>query len=251
MISKLSDDELILRERRRADKVFRFRRSIDFVYLALRSCAVCTSFLPPVDLLCESCWIEFGRLMNRGAALKQENTVFPTYSLLTWTPQNQHFVKPLIYGFKGGRTVRAAAKLATLFLSERFLFEQSLAHKKGSEFVVPAASDQFDHSWLWARQIADLLLSQEWPLLKDKEQGSGRQKQLRQGERGRRRSLVKEHFAKHAELAKVAKRIVFADDVITSGSTAMAAFMALGDPDHFEVWTIVARPRLAAKSSFC
>jgi predicted amidophosphoribosyltransferase len=42
----------------------------------------------------------------------------------------------------------------------------------------------------------------------------------------------------------------FVDDVITSGSTAMAAYLALGDPDYFEAWTLVCRPKLAGKSRF-
>jgi predicted amidophosphoribosyltransferase len=270
MTSYVSDDELVLRARRRADKMFALRKKFDFIYLALRSCAVCTTALPPIDLLCRNCWKEFGGLMNRGEALRQKDSLFPTYSLLTWTPQTEHFVKPLIYGFKGGRTIRAAEKLAALFLSERFLLEQnseqnsernrgaqqgldagSLAplfkHQKSCDFVVPAPAETFDHSRLWAHELAKSLQTHEWPLLETKEKGSGRQKQLRQGERANRRFLVKEDFANHAEASKVAKRIVFADDVITTGSTAMAAYMAMGDPDRFEVWTLVARPRLAGK----
>lgn len=44
---------------------------------------------------------------------------------------------------------------------------------------------------------------------------------------------------------------LFADDVITTGSTAIAAYMALGDPSDFEVWTMVNRPRLAAPRGLC
>ena len=38
---------------------------------------------------------------------------------------------------------------------------------------------------------------------------------------------------------------IFADDVITTGATALAAYMALGDPPSFEVWTLACRPKLA------
>jgi predicted amidophosphoribosyltransferase len=42
--------------------------------------------------------------------------------------------------------------------------------------------------------------------------------------------------------------IVFVDDVITSGATAMAAYMALEDPSRFEVWTLANRPKLARQT---
>ena len=83
MRSKLSGDELIFRERRRTDTTFAIRKSFDFAYAYLRSCAVCGTALPPVDLLCGVCWREFGRVMNRGQKLRQADYVFPTYSLLT------------------------------------------------------------------------------------------------------------------------------------------------------------------------
>lgn len=40
-------------------------------------------------------------------------------------------------------------------------------------------------------------------------------------------------------------RIVFVDDLITSGATALAAYRALNSPVDFEVWTIARRPKLA------
>ncbi len=45
-------------------------------------------------------------------------------------------------------------------------------------------------------------------------------------------------------------RVVFADDVLTTGSTARAAFKALGKPSGFEVWAIVWRPKLATVEPF-
>lgn len=38
-------------------------------------------------------------------------------------------------------------------------------------------------------------------------------------------------------------RFVFVDDVVTSGATAMAAYMALGDPRRFEAWALAVRPK--------
>lgn len=229
---------------RSADDLFRSRLSQDRWLRYLRSCAVCRSFLPPIDFLCPSCWRELGQIMNRGPALRQSDYVLPTYSLLTWTPQTASFVRPLIYAFKDGRAAQAAEKLATLFLTERASFERQ-AH------VIPAPANGFDHATLWAQA---LVRQGGWTLsdcLEDKTSREERQKDLRAGERGLRRYGFREHFAMAGEPVLAAKPIVFADDVVTSGSTAMAAYMALGDPERFEVWTLVARPRLATRRGAC
>ena len=181
--------------------------------------------------------------MNRAETLKQADYVIPTYSLLTWTPQTASFVRPLIYGYKGGRAALASEKLATLFLNERGPVEKSV--------LVSAPSKAFDHSVLWTQELAR---QAKWPAiaaLDDKTSRAERQKELQAGERGLRRFVLKEHFAYPYDPVSDAKRIVFADDVVTSGSTAMAAYMALGDPEHFEVWSLVARPRLATKQGAC
>jgi predicted amidophosphoribosyltransferase len=272
--AQVNHDQLIDLDIRHADKTFCRRRAVDRVARYFRSCAVCTSLLPPIDFLCPACWRELGRLMNRGRSLQQADYVLPTYSLLTWTPATAHFVRPLIYSFKKGRTVLASQKLATLFLYERSSIESARSamtsspegpgqqardvDRSGSLFL-PAPAREFDHSALWAASLARQHRGQLWPALAPEDARTGalawahrvRQKELRAGERGMRRFELKEHFAKATIGTASAKRIVFADDVVTSGSTAMAAYMALGDPESFEVWTLVARPRLATKVGAC
>jgi predicted amidophosphoribosyltransferase len=201
--------------------------------------------------------------MNRGPELKQADYVIPTYSLLTWTPATEAFVRPLIYAFKGGRAALAAEKFATLFLSEYALAQRSGPALESSRddadaVLIPAPARRFDHSVLWAHALAEQTRWSTRTCLEDVTPRQERQKELRVGERGLRRFRLQEDFA-HAEIharnkethESLPKRIIFADDVVTSGSTAMAAFMALGDPDRFEVWSLVARPRLAAKQGSC
>ena len=235
-------DPIVFQRRRRVDRALRF----------VRSCVVCSTMLPPIDFLCPSCWRALGQIMNRGPALKQSDYPISTYSLLTWTPVTEKFVRPLIYAFKGGHAVLASEKLATLFLSESvFGNTQTRSPMSLDAVLIPAPSRSFDHSSLWTQALA---AQTRWPVkscLHDKSARDERQKELRSGERGLRRFAVQEHFAK-AELEQLAsRRIVFADDVVTSGSKAMAAYMALGDPLRFEVWSLVARPRLAAKPGAC
>ena len=223
---------------------------------------MCAAALPPVDLLCPVCWREMGLHINSGERLRQPGYPFPVYSLMTWTPRNETFVKPFIYGFKGGRTVAAATKLATFFLNER-MHSSTATEPLAPATIVQAPSLKFDHSSLWAHALSHPLATQSLAALRDVTpagfDSSKGQKNRRQGERANRRYELREHFAGFFTPAPAEKpdplidisssfpsrRIVFADDVITSGATAMAAYMALGDPDQFEVWTLVARPRLA------
>lgn len=44
--------------------------------------------------------------------------------------------------------------------------------------------------------------------------------------------------------AKDDLRVHFVDDVLTTGSTALAAWQALGHPRHFTVWSLIYRSRL-------
>jgi predicted amidophosphoribosyltransferase len=61
-------------------------------------------------------------------------------------------------------------------------------------------------------------------------------------------AIVSEERA--AEILTGCRTIVLVDDVMTSGATALAAYMALGDPQLFEVWTIANRPKLATMKAF-
>lgn len=242
MIEAISQFLSDLPDVRKADVTFGRRTKLDRVLRWLRSCAVCRSTFPPIDFLCARCWTEFDSIVNRGAAVKQADFVFPTYSLLTWTPQNDVFVRRFVYGFKRGFSAVAARKLALVMATSA---PQESDH--AASIVVPAPSTKFDHSALWSAALARELGVAYFPAVRDPAENA-KQKQLRQGERGSRRYAVREDFANLVEEVRGAKRIIFADDVITSGSTAMAAYMALGDPDRFEVWTLAARPRLAGKT---
>jgi predicted amidophosphoribosyltransferase len=157
-------------------------------------------------------------------------------------------VSRLIGGFKGGREVRAARLFAELFSHERL----GLGDCQPAGFVLPPRSKrQEDHAWalamefsrLWKKPILDILTENQG------EKGSHRiQKQLTGDQRHERRYRAKDGF----ELADWSQRgsLILVDDVITSGATAMAAYMALEDPSRFEVWTLVNRPKLAGTGAF-
>jgi predicted amidophosphoribosyltransferase len=243
----LALDPFALRTYAADARVLMRRRKLDRVLRWLRSCAVCHASLPPIDLLCVSCWAEFEALRNRGEWLLQPGYPFPVYSLLTWTDENDAFVRPLIYGLKKGFQVKALEKLTQLLA-----FERGWRREKAAPILVhPASSDgRDDHSKLlgvllgeaWGRKAYSLEWEQD--AIKSKKVS---QKQLNASARAERRF---EEVTGEARWLEPGSARVFVDDVVTSGATAWAAHLALGAPEGFEVWALVCRPKLATLRGF-
>lgn len=228
---------------RNSDSLERLSR-IDSVLRWLRSCAICHSIRPPISLVCDRCAEKLDVCFNRQNELKQPGYPFPVYSLITWTDENDHLVRPLLHGFKGGWPIGATEKWMEL-----------LSHLRSGHdrvdfprfvFPPPSKSGSKDHSWLLAN-----LLASSWERSKPiclsrvgNDSASEKQKTKSAAERTRRRfASIESEKITYPEATWV-----FVDDVITTGSTAMAAYMALGDPDRFEAWTLACRPKLAGKS---
>ncbi len=158
-------------------------------------------------------------------------------ALFLWTRHSDRDLRPLIYALKGGRQRTAFALLA-----REFSFSLSETHYLANEdtVVVPAPrrSVSKDHAYRWAEALGAIW---QWPVRElldfhDPRRGS-LQKQRRRSERYQLEFKLKERFTRK-------QRIVFVDDVITTGATAQAAYEALGQPAKFETWVLVARPRM-------
>jgi predicted amidophosphoribosyltransferase len=227
---------------------FKTLENIDRVLKWFRVCAVCRSPWPPIELLCEKCLARLRPYLNSGENLRQQGYPFPVYSLITWSDETDQFAKPLLHAFKKGWAFGAATTFAEVLSSER----RSLSEVVDPLFVHPPASveGRRDHSWLLAQALAENWDTECLALLPKGHAPATPQKKQKAGERANRRfvPVTQENFSHSGGASGVP--FVFVDDVITSGSTAMAAYMALGDPDRFEVWTLVCRPKLAGKSRF-
>lgn len=191
--------------------------------------------LPPIDVVCKTCRERLWSIKNVDARLLQPAYPFPVYSLFTWTEQSDSLLSPLIHSLKGGWAPSVVDGFAGWFT-----FERMRGKKVEVDAIVPAPSLGFDHAKAWGEALSKAIGGPIMDVLQKAPDQVRSQRRLSAEERSELRFQVK--------VPQIAYRgpLVFADDVITTGSTAMAAYMALEDPKHFEVWTMVNRPRLAA-----
>jgi predicted amidophosphoribosyltransferase len=178
--------------------------------------------------------------LNRDDSVFQSDYPFAAYSLLNWTIENDEWVRELVHAFKRGHSVSAAVTFAGL-LSDRMLGAAGLL--ANPVFVVPPSRNgRLDHASLLALELCKFFPNPSVMVLKNSPHEKHRaQKEKTAIERAGRRFL-----AVYPSGDAPDAQFVFIDDVITSGSTAMAAFMALGDPKYFQSWTLVSRPKLAS-----
>lgn len=240
--------------------VFARREALDRIWRFFRSCASCGfpawpvphSSLTTISLFCTHCEEALASIQNRGEKLQQAGYPFEVSALFCWTPLTDPLVRPLLYALKGGWQVAAMREFA-----RRLSFENS-SKTKGQRllFVHPparAGRSRFDHAALLAHCLAHEWNGRVWQGLVRPHSRLSLFQHLRvaiQSRDGQKHQTRRERAQLRFEGTmgcplEEFDRIIFVDDVITTGATAMAAYMALGDPESFEVWALAARPQLA------
>ncbi len=224
------------------------RSSLNRITEHLRACANCGrgTFLrtSTIDLYCSACW---SNLLDKTFVTSAYDYPFKVSSLLVWSNFADSLssqVENLIYSLKGGKLPSAFLKLA-----EHFAFGIS----DGRDFsdvtlVVPPSAREaaFDHGFAWGSALSEVLgLRIESPFEFATEGKANDLTSLAP----QKRLAVRERFERQFKLKEgirpLSSKIVFVDDLITSGATALAAQKALISPANFEVWTIARRPKLA------
>ncbi len=209
-----------------------WKLNLEPLWKHLRCCSLCGMSSCSIDLLCESCWtrLEPFRVPSN---YRITGYPFPVSSLYLW-PSGENLVTHLIHTLKGGGVPSAYQRIAEIFsisIMERSVTEEPLIFVPAPG-KVPNCSD---HAMMWAKALTLFWGGSCRPCLKRPQGWEQKSAKIRE-----RRSLG---FEKTKTLSNRNSRIIFVDDVITSGATAQAAHIALGAPKKFEVWTIAFRPK--------
>lgn len=156
-------------------------------------------------------------------------------SLYDWSPGQSDLLSHLILWLKGPRQ-RQAWKYYAQRMAQRHWRPQ-----EGKVIVVPAPATRpsaHDHASLWGQSLAEALGAEFLPCLR--KSGSFSQ---RGADPGTRSLIELELIENYTEVVGFSTQIqwIFADDIVTTGSTARAARRALGSPVNFQVWALAQR----------
>jgi predicted amidophosphoribosyltransferase len=204
-----------------------------------RSCGYCSVSRTGIDLYCEYCWknkFEPMMLNPKQQDFSFGNQGLQVTTLFRWGYANDS-IGEMLRLLKGEYHGRAFERLAKSFSQRRSALGVS------EPFVLvpspPKIVGEADHAHLWAKA-----LSQYWRMPLNVCLGRSSQNEQKQlsGLERRQRRMVRLKNEQGVEDQKC--KIVFADDVYTTGSTAQAAYEALGRPKRFEVWAVACRPKL-------
>jgi ComF family protein len=202
------------------------------IFSYLRHCAFChRSIFKKTDLFCENCWQKlFSQKRKFTAAIPVQNKNI--YPLFIWSDKNE-ILETLLYSLKKGGHEDAHKRLAREFL---IMYKNHFTQDNLVFVPVPSSvSNQKDHAHLlaetWAKQTNNSLEScLKW------EQKPKSQKQSSK----LARSGLKMSLQKPLNCFKKSK-IIIVDDVVTTGSTILAASQALCTSKTKEIWCLAYR----------
>jgi len=162
-----------------------------------------------------------------------------TFSLFEWVPQKNNALSSLMISLKGQAPQHIWSYYAEHFLQYRL----SISDLPGKGVLVPCPSrnSEPDHAFLFALALSELAGLQIICPLKMQSETQPFRKQSKKSRLGsiRERFFRSENFTRtHLD----GRDIIFVDDVITTGSTARAAYSLLAPcTASFEAWSLSRR----------
>lgn len=211
------------------------------LWFGLRGCLYCGSLDRGSDGLCLVCSEDLSSWQQPdGGLFHQEVHKLKVEALYEWIPGQQEVLSKLVHALKGDRSENLWRHYAEEFLRRRW----SERATKKTYLLVPAPSrdGRNDHALHFVKGLVAAHAGLELYNCLSRDCGVGPQKKRKRSERQRTTLEWAENFT-HADFnAKAAgKHIIFVDDIVTTGSTARAAWRTLGKPRDFAVWALAQR----------
>jgi predicted amidophosphoribosyltransferase len=217
------------------------RLQSNFWWYGLRGCYFCGSLFPLSEGLCQVCARDLWSWAPDEQLYIQDLEDQEVASLFQWIPGQQQVLSFLILALKGAHGGRAWQYFAEEFW-RRYLSTQEPFSKRVLLVPSPGQEGRRDHAFLFTEGLAKASGVQICNCLKrDSMAGKAQKTKSRQ-----QRARVSFQWAENFSLAEFRARasdmkIVFIDDVVTTGATAKAAWKTLGKPEDFTIWSLAQR----------
>ncbi|GIL17123.1 MAG: hypothetical protein BroJett040_08740 [Oligoflexia bacterium] len=212
------------------------QRVLQKIYLSLQSCLNCGSQVRISELLlCPDC-------QEKILFYSDQDQGIDRLSLYTWIPNRSSIVSRVVMNLKGHHYMFVYLAYADLLLERA---KQKEIRISADTIIVPAPprrTGDRDHAHHLAEAIS-LRTGCVLALALERESAE-MQKNLSRQERQKSQMKLHEKFTQDAVRGR---GILFVDDIITTGATARAAWLALGSPKRFHIWTLANRSSLAEK----
>jgi predicted amidophosphoribosyltransferase len=183
--------------------------------------------------LCAKCWSVANEDTSRRAAQRENLSI---YTLWDWVPHKNDALSHFLIAVKGGGLDRTWPLLADKLLHQRHL----LGAKMPSDVLfIPAPPTQKkkkDHAYQLAKYLAQQTRSELLACLQKRT--SLHQRRLSKTARAAVR-IQKDEKISIPDLSQ--RNIIFVDDVVTTGGTALASLLALEPVKSMEVWALAQR----------
>ena len=211
----------------------------------------CGSFLPKADGLCRHCSAELWRWSADDKVTYQHRHGLLVYSLFNWHPNKQEVLSRLLMALKGEHGRDLWRTFAHEFWRRYLVSKLQNDNIIKSWLIIPSPprSEVADHASLFAMGLVEETGATLLPCLSRKKTGKqSQQKTKNRGQRLRAEIDWSENFSRaYFRSLSSGKKIIFVDDVYTTGGTALAAWKTLGKPKDFAVWTLAQRASLAGR----